>query len=74
MKVDRSRKARKEVTDALASHLDQLRSLREEQRLAIRAMAGGQDATGKAILLSRDIVKSERGIEWLRAILERFDQ
>ena len=64
---------REEVTDALAHHLDLLRDLRDEQRRAIAEMAAGsQDAIANAVLLTRDIVKSGRGIEWLGEILARY--
>jgi hypothetical protein len=75
MRVNLSKKGRKEVTDALAYHLDLLRGLREEQLRAIAEIAvGGEDAIATAVLLSRDIVKSERGNEWLREILARYDE
>ena len=74
MKVNRSKKARKEVTDALAYHLDLLRGLREEQRRAIAEIAVGEDAIARAIFLSRDIVKSELGNDWLRGILVCYDE
>ena len=75
MRINRSKKARKEVTDALAYHLDLLRGLREEQRRAIAEMAaGGEDAIARAIFLSRDIVKSELGNDWLREILACYDE
>ena len=45
MRVDRSKKAWKEVADALAHHLDLLQGLREVQRQAIAEMtAGSKDA------------------------------
>jgi hypothetical protein len=62
------------MADALAHRLDLLEGLREEQRMAIAAIAAGnEEGIARAILLSREIVKSELGNGWLREILARCD-
>lgn len=73
-KPNRAQRERKEISETLSHYLAILNRQTEQQRHAIlKWKVGRNDATEKAIRLSREIAKLERSVDWLRGVLAKID-